>query len=345
MLLDHLASAEDPWRITPYWRTYHERMLREIRRVGLAELQNNYDLLKGFAVGGRPKLISPRNPLKRVVFETLPKVPVFSKVAQEYDRLIAALYREKTGLEVKLAQQVLAALEDRFGPISFAGNLDAGDAQSVATWRDRNVPTPLLRYMTRAADFYRMVDIASVSSWLEIGPGLGQSTLANVTLNPNLSLIINVDIPCTLYISTQYLKATGAVRVVDYRQFLEEGRKIVAGTDGLPVCYQLPPWALKDVQAEVDWMHNAFSFQEMEPPVVDAYVDQAARLTKTGAWLASTAAGHKAGAGGQKETVSFDVIDRAMERSFDVTDQNILDAAKVYDRPTTISRLYSRRKE
>ena len=344
LLLKHLAEAEDPWRITPYWQTYHERLVREIKRVGLSGLQNNYDLLKGFAVGGRPKLISPRDPIKRAVFEIIPKLPIISKVASEYERLIAVLHRVNIGLEVKLAEQVLIHLEELMGPISFPENLDAGDAQSVVTWRGRNVPTPILKYLCRAADFYRKVDAKGVSRWLEIGPGLGQSTLANVILNPHLSVVINVDIPSTLYISTQYLKATGAVEVIDYRRFLDEDRKIAEGKTGRPVCYQLPPWALKDVETEVDWMHNAFSFQEMEPAVVLAYADEAARLTKTGAWLASMASGHEAGAGGQKDTVSFDVIDTAMARAFDVAEQNILEIARTYDRPTTISRLYARHK-
>ena len=59
LLIKDLEVASEPWRITPYWATYHERLIREIKKSGLASLQNNYQLLKGFASGGPPTVIKP----------------------------------------------------------------------------------------------------------------------------------------------------------------------------------------------------------------------------------------------------------------------------------------------
>ena len=68
-LLNDLQLAEGPYKITNYWKTYNRRIVREISKHGIANLQSNHNLLKGFAEGGEPRIISPDNGLKRFVFD------------------------------------------------------------------------------------------------------------------------------------------------------------------------------------------------------------------------------------------------------------------------------------
>ena len=313
VLLHDLDVATEPWRIPAYWANYHDRLIREIRRSSLASLQNNYKLLKGFATGGTPIPIPPSHPVKRAIFEAIPRIPIVSKVFKEYDRLVKALQVKNITLQKRIAQRVLAQIEARFGPLKIPGNLVVGDAQDFFEHDGAVVTTSFVSYLCRAADFYSVVPAEDTTSFLEIGPGLGWSTLAHRTLNPYLRVFINVDIPSTLYISTQFLKAVGGLEAIDYSEFLRRGKTIVDPSGSDPVCYQIPPWSFESVSRPLDWLHNAFSFQEMEPEIVVAYACHTRSILSRGAWLMSSIEGHRIGAGGQTRQVSFDVIESAFE--------------------------------
>lgn len=343
-LMEDYGRAPEPWRITPYWRTYHDRMIRIIQRDGLQSLQRNYSLLKGFATGGVPQPIPPANALKRAVFTAIPRLPVISKVFASYDRIILALHRQNIELRRQACRDALDLIAGHFPDIQPPGELAAGEAEDVFEWRGRYFTTAFVPYLARAADFYRAVPSATVDSLLEIGPGLGLSTLAHRALNPHLRLIVNIDIPATLYVSTQFLKATGAFSVMNYNQFLRDGGTLARppAEPGQPVCLQLPPWSLEAVETPVDYGHNAFSFQEMEPPVVGAYAANMTRLVRQGLWLMSSVDGHKRGAGGQMETVSFDVIEASLGDAFEQVPADLTAHCGRFGIRSEAARLYRR---
>lgn len=341
LLLD-LGRAPEPWRVTPYWSNYHDRLVRTIRRDGVKSLQSNYSLLKGFATGGVPQPIPPAHPLKRAVFTALPRVPVVSKVFGSYEKIIKALHRQNIDLRRQVCRDTLDLIAEHFPEIQPPGDVAAGDAEDAFEWRGKQFTTAFIPYLARAADFYRAIAPRTVRSLLEIGPGLGWSTLAHKTLNPELRLVVNIDIPATLYISTQFLKAVGAFDVVDYNRFLQTGGTLVSQPGEPPVCFQLPPWALASVDVPFDFAHNAFSFQEMEPRVVQAYAENMIRLVRQGIWLMSTVEGHKPGAGGQKETVNFGVIETSFGSAFERAPAELTAFCRRFGIHPDMSRLYLR---
>lgn len=341
LLIKDLEVASEPWRITPYWATYHERLIREIKKSGLASLQNNYQLLKGFASGGPPTVIKPNNKLKRSVFEIVPQLPVISKVFGEYNRLIQALHKQNVVLGQKIATQALAQIEEQVGALMIFGELTAGGSQEGFEYQKNSYVPTFVNYLARAADFYRIVPMEEVTSLIEIGPGLGWSTIAHRTLNPHLRTIVNVDLPATLYISTQFLKAVGGIEVVNYAQYLAEEKQIFQASGEHPVCYQLPIWCFEDINTPIDWLHNAFSFQEMEPNVVEAYARHAGSIVTRGAWLLSQPDGHKIGAGGQNKQVTYPVIESAFSSFLKREEVNLPEISKTFfNIGSEISRLY-----
>jgi putative sugar O-methyltransferase len=315
-LLTDAESAKAPWAITPYWRTYFERGVRAIKDNGLGPIMTKPLLLKGFAEVEIVDPMPPRDGLKRVIFEAIPKLPVVSKVFAEYRHVSRANFLHFVDLKKRVCRGVLDSISGAYPDARPAGDLTAGGAPHTVDWQGIPVSISFVPFLARAADFYAKTPMSSVTSLMEVGPGLSWSTLAHLSLNPNIRFIINIDIPSTLYISTQFLKATGAARVVDYLD-LKAGQPVKdPGVAEGPVVYQLPPWFLDKVTQEVDWLHNSFSFVEMEPAVVSAYGSAAARLVTKGAWLMSSVDGHATGAGGQSETVTFQVIDDAFNAHF-----------------------------
>jgi putative sugar O-methyltransferase len=340
-LIQDAKEAKSPWTITPYWSTYHNRLLQTLSRDGVGTLQNNYHLLKGFALGGTPSPIPPAGKIKGKIFNVIPKLPIISKVFNEYNRIINALHISNIKEKIKLGELMLDSIAECYPKITIPGEIHVGDARDAFEWRGQTFTTSFIPHLARVADFYQVVDPQQVTSLLEVGPGLGLSTLAHLTLNPHLCTVINVDIPSTLYISTQFLRAVNACDIVDYCLFKENGFQFNHSSKKRPLCYQIPPWCMERIDIPIDWFHNAFSFQEMEPHVVKAYAQQVSMVVKKGAWLMSNPDGHVADAGGQKERVTFEIIEDAFNTHFkrDVYDMANFSASDHINNKN--SRLYS----
>lgn len=340
VLLVDAARAKTPWNVTSYWRTYFERGVRAIQENGLSRLQTKPLLLKGFAEVQVVDPMPPRDAVKRAVFQAIPKIPIVSKVISEYRHVSRANAQHLMSVQKRVCQHVLDQVTRAYPDARPRGDLVAGAAPHRVEWHGQEVSTAFVPYLARVADFYSKIPAASVSSLLEVGPGLSWSTLAHLAINPNIRFIVNVDIPSTLYIATQFLKATGAAEVVDYTA-LKAGRSIRAPDPGAgPLIFQLPPWHLDEIDQPVDWFHNAFSFMEMEPNVVDAYGKAADRLATSGAWVMSTLTGHAGGAGGQRDNVNFDVIDAVFREGFKHREVPVVDLSDWFAISPEMSRIY-----
>lgn len=130
---------------------------------------------------------------------------------------------------------------------------------------------PYLNYLLCLAALSRHVD-AEPTSFLEIGGGFG--TLGEIVLSRNKTArYVNLDIPPLLSVASHYLvELFGHDRVMTPAEAPEHGRIEVANS----AC--LPNWRLPDVVGPFDVFMNSYSFQEMEPDVVDHYVQAVSDL-------------------------------------------------------------------
>lgn len=337
------GDAPVHFRPTAYWQPYRDRVARAIRDTGLAEVQRNQVILKGYAAGGVPRPTLPSNRVRRAVFTLLERTPPITRLVAEYQRLVQAQYREAVKLRVMLARSVLDRIAAGFPHLRIPENLDAGGAEDLFEWNNMPVSAAFVPYLARAADFYRVTDAAEVTSLLEIGPGLGLSTLAHHALNPNCRTFVNVDISTTAYVATQFLRAVDAFEVVDYLAVRDRPDIPVHESGTGPHCLMVPPWMLPRLSGGIDWFHNAFSFQEMERDVVDLYAAQVKRLVKNGAWLISSVDGHRQGAGGQKAPVRFSDIEASFSPEFTCDPGSLSDYAVPFGITPECNRHYRRR--
>ena len=289
-LIGDLKKTSRPWKMSSYWESYHHRVLREIRVSGISNLQSNHLLQKGFGIGrAADDAIRPSNTLKRFLFNLIVSLPVFSKVIDQYYALIRKLSTRNINLEIEICKQALVSIEKIHGPISPDSNLTVGDAKDVFKWRENLLTTSFVKHLIRVSDFYKNVNMSEVTSLVEIGQGLGWSTLAHKTLNPNLKLILNIDIPTTTYLSTQFLKASGGLKIFDYNDFLKDKKRIfdLPSKDGC-TCILLPTWCYTKIEKIFDWFHNAYSFKEMDQETVESYIEHTKKIVSKGAWVIST---------------------------------------------------------
>lgn len=295
------------WRPAAYWQSYCKRIERELERSSLNNLRTNQALLKGYAVGGVPLPTLPGASWKRVIWRLLERVPGTGIIHAENRRLIRATHRRAVDVEIKHARLALDRLADSVAHLAPPSGLSNGGAEDAFDWRGHTVTADWVRQVARLADFYKAISPHYVTAIVEIGPGLGLSTLAHMALNPNLKLVINCDIPPVLYIATQFLKSFPQLDVVDYRDVSQQSELVARSTDR-PTLYQLAPWQLPGANYTAEAFFNAFSFQEMEPEICASYAQAISEHVTRFALLHSSVTGHQPGAGGQRAPVTMDFL-------------------------------------
>lgn len=116
-------------------------------------------------------------------------------------------------------------------------------------------------------------DISSLKAVLEIGGGYG--TLGEILLKANAtSFYLNIDIPPLAAVSSYYLtKLFGSENVLTYEQTRDAQQLDI---QDMAVNYRaavICPWQLPSLTGVCDLFLNFISFQEMEPNVVNNYID------------------------------------------------------------------------
>ena len=158
--------------------------------------------------------------------------------------------------------------------------LASGGAATAFEWQGNTVTTDWVQMLSRAADFYRAQGSAGVSSILEIGGGIGLSTLAHIALNENLEVVINLDLPYVTYVCGQYLKSFPEIELIDYLHTRNREEIEVERSASRRVrVYQLPGWQIERLRGEVDLLLNAASFQEMPLEICENYIRYAKAIT------------------------------------------------------------------
>jgi len=130
---------------------------------------------------------------------------------------------------------------------------------------------PYLNYLLCLAALSRHVE-TEPTSFLELGGGLG--TLGEIVMRRNATArYVNLDLPPLLTVAAYYLvELFGRDQVMLPTEAPERGPIEVARA----AC--LPNWRLPDVVGPFDVFMNAYSFQEMEPDVVDHYIQAVADM-------------------------------------------------------------------
>ncbi len=342
MMIEDAERNGPLWTATAYWRGYARRITEELARSGLAGLRTNQRLLKGFALGGVPEPELPQAPWKRAAWRALQSAPGVRQMIAEHRRVLAGLYARHRETSQQHARMAMDEIARAFPDLKPPAGIANGGADDAFMWRGSTLVPQFVMYLARTADFYARLDRKNVTSILEIGPGLGLSTLAHMTLNPHLRMVVNVDIVPVLYLSTQFLKSVDGVDVADYRALRGAERIAVEPASGSVRIYQLAPPQLQRLNGAIDILLNAFSFQEMEADVCRSYATEALRLVRGGVMLHGWTAGHKAGAGGQTAPVTLAFLESLFKDAFPNVAQ--LDGfwPRLYDGDPALTRLMTR---
>ena len=199
-------------------------------------------------------------------------------------------------------------------------------AYPVAPGYDITVGRAYNNYLLMLAALSQHVD-APPRSFLEIGGGFGVLGEIVKSRDPQ-TRYLDVDIPPLLTVASYYLTTLfGSDDFTLYDDAIPTQGRITVPHSGV-----LPNYRLADIDAEFEVFVNSFSFQEMEPDVVDNYIDLVCRKgiryavslnSRDGKEKAATAGEH----GALEPVKASDIADMFAQRGFSVVGS--------YDAPVT----------
>ena len=137
-----------------------------------------------------------------------------------------------------------------------------------------------LNYLLGLSFLQRYVPLQTINTVLEIGGGFG--TLGEIVLKTfKNAQYIDVDIPPTSMASEYYLQQVfGADQVSTYQDAAELTDIPISSLQQASV---LNSWQIEQLSGNIDLFVNFISFQEMEPEIVQNYLEQVKRLNAK--WL------------------------------------------------------------
>lgn len=114
---------------------------------------------------------------------------------------------------------------------------------------------------------------------VEIGGGFG--TLGEIIFKSNIAdfKYINLDLPPMFLIARDYLKTF--IKKTEFFFVEDYNRSKELDIDDLPQISCLPNWYIKRLRGDIDLFVNFISFQEMEPDIVENYINQVLKLRPT----------------------------------------------------------------
>jgi putative sugar O-methyltransferase len=115
------------------------------------------------------------------------------------------------------------------------------------------------------------INFKEAYSVFEIGGGFGANIHLLLENYKNIRKVLYLDIPPTLYVGTQYLKAFYGNRVFDYRSLKHSNSIKFTADDNLEI-FCITPWQIEEFQSAIDVLMNSHSFVEIPKNIVDNYV-------------------------------------------------------------------------
>jgi len=277
--------------------------------VGLNGFRRNWNLIKGYGSIPTLKRTVLGNSKKSKLLKLITYFPPFNVICNRYEKYIDSLISNSNSIiqkqnallyhllnEGKYSNSILSKVEDDCigNPISYEFN-------------ERKYSSNILHQICLLSLLFHFEGSSkSFKKILEIGGGYG--ALPEILFkynNGEIEYLVEVDIPPLVYITTQYLKAVFPDKVIDYREI--KNMQTITQSDINGKILVIPPWVLPSLNVDFDLFWNSASFQEMEYNVVDNYLDIICKKANN-IFINTLTEGHKKGAGGQLEPITFQWI-------------------------------------
>jgi len=261
-----LLSAPDLMRPTPFWEAASKDLASDLAGEGVRRFRASGNPLRFFVpTYGAPGSGIPKVDTSRIIESS----GLEGKSLLSLEHWLGGAAAATADYRV-----FLAADSNLVGPdLSGVSESEVGDPVEHFEFDGRKFSRSFLNYLHGLVFLKKCLGETGIRTVLEIGGGFG--TLGEILYQCGGFSYIDVDIPPTAAVATYYLHQATAKNVVDYRE-TRDRTELVPPPAGKAMV--LCPWQLPKLIGSVDLFWNFISFQEMEPPVVQYYLDHCRRL-------------------------------------------------------------------
>lgn len=269
-LLESYRQAPIEYQATAYWQTYEAEILDTLDRLDVDQLRSGrYKVLSTFGFNDTQYAWQGKSPgLQQSLLKLLTRL--FS------DKRDLAPYKMKISDIRQAAMQhctLMAELTDTPAPDTVEVSR-FGNPQDLFEIDGKAYTMPFLNNYIRACFANRHVRFTGSECVVELGTGSGYQVEVLKKLYPQLTVLC-LDLPAQLYLCETYLtQALGADNITsaETTRHWSDLSAVQPGKVHFFGNWQFP--LLRDRPIELFW--NAASFGEMEPAVVQNYLDQVA---------------------------------------------------------------------
>ncbi len=273
---DELALAVDAseqqsslYRPTSFWAQATRDIVSEIHRHGLDGFRRR-ELLNSFFV---PTYGWPSSGIPPSVQEAL---MACTQGSLRSEQSIAQYLSGYTAAHADFRVLIAADDQTRRPHLHEFSESTVGNPVEHFVFDDRRFSRTSLNYQLGLCLLKKHLGDDVIRTTLEVGGGFG--SLGEILMQGSAgdSRYIDIDIPPNSLITQFYLSEVfGTERVATYAQTAEQATLDIPD---LPALSALCNWQIEALRGEVDLFVNFISFQEMEPDVVQNYLDHVARL-------------------------------------------------------------------
>jgi putative sugar O-methyltransferase len=292
-MMGDLQKAEYWYKPTNYWKIYQEHLMPVINEDGVSRFRGSESkVFSSFGVSQPPHTLVGSflgvqdirgSIIGHLMLSFLRKSRLYKLVIKQHRKTYAAFQKAcfllAAGDDSKqelltISDSGLAAPLDQFQPLSS---------------HDNQYTLSFLRYYYQYRWIKKRVDFSKIDTILELGTGYGGQIEVIRKLYPNIKFLV-CDIPPQLYVAEQYLKSVFPGEVTGYLETSTMER--IDLTKMKPITI-IGTWQLPKVESSIDLFMNSASFQEMEPDIVENYLNIIKPLTKRYIYLMQLSEGHK----------------------------------------------------
>jgi len=266
-LLEAYRAAPAEFQATSYWESYEKGILATINAMDLGELRSGrYKIFSTFGFSDTVYSWQGKSsPVGRAVLRVL--TAMFSNIRDilPYKVRVSDI-RESAYHHCELMGELANAQ-----PIDSIEVSTFGNSSDLFEISGKKYSMPFLNYYLRYCFAQKIISMTGEECIVELGPGSGYQVEVLKKLYPDTTILC-FDLPAQIYLCETYLReALGGGQIVSTEETLEwqnlsglkKGHVHFFGNWQFPLLSDLP----------IDLFWNAASFGEMEPEVVENYLN------------------------------------------------------------------------
>jgi len=274
----HSAIAElnkqsNLYRPTSFWEDASKKLVLEFEELGVEDFRRGPLALSYFVpTYGPPTLGLSKDQIDLLTSTFVDHYPNHSKGVLALDAYLTGQLNALADYRVLLAANYAG---DVLGLTEFSES-SVGNPIEQHFFDTKRYSRSALNYLLGLSLIKQHTDLDGINTVLEIGGGFG--TLGEILGKAPKKGVkyIDIDIPPTHFAAEFYLKTIfGKSNVASFADL--EGSSTIAISE-LPQFTVMCSWQLENLIGKVDLFVNFISFQEMEPTVVENYLNHVNRL-------------------------------------------------------------------